>query len=201
MKYKALPLLAACALAAGCATPAYVSPVEVTRFVGDAPAFLAQGTIEIAAAPSVDADSLEFGIYRDAVRQELETLGYRVVASNGGQIAMIDLEAYVAADEDRRGGVGVGAGGSTGRYGSGVGVGVGINLNSLLSGPPAERIERQMFVAIQSPEGGANLWEGRASMTATSNSEYGNEAAAATRLADALFAGFPGNSGETIEVE
>lgn len=201
MKRTAITLLAACTLATGCATPAYVSPVEVTRFVGDAPTFLAQGTIEIAAAPSMDTDLLEFGIYRDAVSQELEMLGYRVVAVNGEQIAMIDLEAFVADAEPRRGGVGVGAGGSTGRYGSGVGVGVGINLNSLLSGPPAERIERQIFVAIQSPEGGPNLWEGRASMTATSNSDYGSEAAAASRMADALFTDFPGNSGETIEVE
>ncbi|KLI64477.1 DUF4136 domain-containing protein [Aurantiacibacter marinus] len=201
MKQQAIILLAACALATGCATPAYVSPVEVTRFVGDTPTFLAQGTIEIVAGPAMDGDSLEFGVYREAIRQELEALGYRVVASNGGQIAMLDLEAYATEGEDRRGGVGVGAGGSTGRYGSGVGVGVGINLNSLLSGPPAERIERQIFVAIRSPEGGANLWEGRASMTATSNSDYGSEAAAASRMADALFTGFPGNSGETIEVE
>lgn len=201
MKQQAIILLAACALTAGCATPAYVSPVEVTRFVGEAPAFLAQGTIEITAGPAMDADSLVFGMYRDAVGRELETLGYRVVAGGGEQIAMIDLEAFVAEGEQRRGPVGVSAGGSTGSYGSGVGVGVGINLNSLLSGPPAERIEREMFVAIQSPEGGSNLWEGRANMTATTNSDYGDEAAAASRLADALFTGFPGNSGETIEVE
>jgi len=200
MKHRAIILLAACALATGCATPSYVSPVEVTRFVGEGPTFLAQGTIEIAAAPSMEPGSLEFAVYRDAVAQELGALGYRVVASEGEQIALIDLESIVAEGELRRSPVGVGAGGSTGRYG-GVGVGVGINLNSLISGPPAERIERQVFVAIQSPEGGANLWEGRASMTATSNSDYGSEAAAASRMADALFAEFPGNSGETFEVE
>ncbi len=201
MKHHVITLLAACALTAGCATPAYVSPVEVTRFVGETPAFLAQGTIEITASPTMDADSLEFGIYADAVRQELESLGYRNVLTNGEQVAMIDLEYFVGEGERRRGGVGVGAGGSTGSYGSGVGVGVGINLNSLISGPPADRIERQIFVAIQSPEGGPNLWEGRASMVATRNSDYADEAAAATRMVDALFAGFPGTSGETIEVE
>ena len=200
MKHHAITLLAACALATGCATPAYVSPVEVTRFVGEAPAFLGQGTIQIAASPSMDADSLEFGIYADAVRHELQSLGYRVVAAQGGQVAMIDLESFVAESERRRSPVGVGIGGSTGSYGSGAGVGVGINLNNL-SGPPPETIQRQIFVAIQSPEGGPNLWEGRASMSATSNSDYASEAAAAVRMVDALFADFPGTSGETIEVE
>ena len=157
MKHHAITLLAACALATGCATPSFVSPVEVTRFVGDTPAVLAQGTIEITTGPATDADSLEFAVYRDAVAQELEALGYRVVGADGGQIAVVNVDAYVADGEERGRGVGVGAGGSTGSYGSGVGVGVGINLNSLLSGAPAERIERQIFVAIQSPEGGANL--------------------------------------------
>ena len=201
MKHFALPLLAACALATGCATPAYVSPVQVTRFVGETPAFLAQGTIQITASPAMDADSLEFGIYADAVRQELESLGYRIVAAQGAQLAMIDVESFAADAERRSGPVGVGVGGRTGSYGSGVGMGVGVNLNSLISGSPAETIERQVFVAIQSPEGGPNLWEGRATMSATSNSDYAAEAAAAARMVEALFTDFPGNSGETIEVE
>lgn len=197
----ALPLLlAACTLVGACATPAYVSPVEVTRFTGEAPASLAQGTITIAAAPGLDGDSLAFAAYADAVRSELAALGYQVVAGNGGQVAMISLTATLADAEPRRSPVGVGVGGSTGSYGSGVGVGVGINLGSL-GGRPAERIERQLFVAIRPAAGGANLWEGRASMTATSNSDYGSEAAAAARMVDALFADFPGVSGETIEVE
>ena len=45
------------------------------------------------------------------------------------------------------------------------------------------------------------LWEGRARFTATVNSDYADRQAAAAKLADALFSGFPGQSGETIEVE
>ncbi|MDE1467256.1 hypothetical protein [Aurantiacibacter sp. D1-12] len=199
MKKPAL-LLAACALTAGCAAPAYVSPVQVTRFVSETPAVLGQGTVQIMAAPGLDADSLEFAVYADAVRQELQALGYSVVDEGGAQTAMIAIESGVLAAESRRGPVSVGAGGSTGRYGSGVGVGVGINLGSL-SGPPPERIEREIFVALQSNELTTNLWEGRATMVATTNSDYAADAAAAARMADALFAGFPGNSGETIEIE
>lgn len=200
MKKTALILASACLLTAACTTPAYVSPVQVTRFTGDAPAWLAQGTVEIVAAPGIDANSLEFDIYADAIRRELEELGYRVVAQDGEQRAMVSFEAFVGEEDRRRGGVGVGAGGSTGSYGSGVGVGVGINLNSLIN-RPSERIEREIFVALQSNEMTTNLWEGRATMVATSNSDYAADAAAAARMADALFADFPGNSGETIEIE
>ncbi len=201
MRRPALALLTACALTTGCATPAYVSPVEVTRFVGEAPTTLAQGSIEISAAPGLETDTLAFTAYAEAVGHELEQLGYRVVAEGGAQIAQIGIAEYAAAEGRRGRGVGVGAGGSAGSYGSGVGVGVGIDLTSLLSGPPPERIERLVSVAIKPVDADTNLWEGRASMVATSNSDYADTAAAAARMADALFSGFPGTSGETIEVE
>ena len=194
--------LALAVAVAGCATPAYVSPVEVTRFVSETSAYLGQGTIEIVAAPGLDSNSLEFAPYIAAVRQELEQVGYRVVPQNGGQVAQIGLEQYVATSEGRRGGgVGVGGGASTGTYGSGIGVGVGIDLTRLLAGAPAQRIERQVSVAISRPGGGLNLWEGRAAMVASDNSDYASDAAAAARIADALFRDFPGTSGETIAVE
>ena len=197
MKIVAIPpMLAALALCA-CATPAYVSPVEVTRFVGDEPAFLAQGTIQIVPAAGIDGQSIEYGLYRDAVRLELEELGYRVVMVNGEQVAQLSLDQYVLDEAQRRGPVDVGVGGSTGTYGSGVGLGIGFNLG----GQPSERIVREMAVTIRAASGQQNLWEGRAAMTATANSDYAADAAAASRIADALFSDFPGMSGETIAVE
>lgn len=193
----ALAILATAALLGGCATPAWVSPVEVTRFTGEAPTYLGQGTIQIVAAPGLDAQSIEYGLYEDAVRRELEGLGYRVVMINGSQVAQVALDQYVVDPGPRRGPVDVGVGGSTGSYGSGVGLGIGFNLG----GQPAERIARELSVSIRAAGGTQNLWEGRASMTATGNSDYAADAAAAPRMADALFAGFPGESGETIEVE
>lgn len=191
-----LPAIAA-ALLAGCGAPAYVSPVEVTRFVGEEPAFLGQGTIELTAAPGSVADSLEFALYRDAIRLELEQLGYRVVAQDGEQVAQVSLEQFVVSPGERRGPVNVGVGGSTGTYGSGVGVGIGLNL----SGPDPDRIETMVAVSIRKAIGGQNLWEGRAGMTATTNSDFAGDAEAAARLADALFSEFPGVSGETYAVD
>ncbi|MFB0612393.1 hypothetical protein [Aurantiacibacter poecillastricola] len=197
MKNFALPALLSAALLSGCATPAYVSPVEVTRFVGAQPAYLAQGTIQIVPEPGLAGESLEYGVYRDAVARELQELGYRVVMVNGSQIAQLSIGQFVTGENDRRGPVDVGVGGSTGTYGSGLGVGIGFNLG----GTPAERIAREMSVSIRAAGGTQNLWEGRAAMTATANSEYAQDSDAALRLADALFQNFPGQSGETIEVE
>jgi hypothetical protein len=53
---------------------------------------------------------------------------------------------------------------------------------------------------IRPGPGGNALWEGRARFTATANSDFADQRAAAGKLADALFSGFPGRSGETIEV-
>lgn len=184
-----------------CTTPSYVSPVEVTRFVGDAPAALGQGDIGIVAAPGLDPDSLEFQLYRDALSRELERQGYNVVTSNPEQIARLDITQTIAQAESRGSGVGVGVGGSTGSYGSGVGVGVGLDLTQLLSGPAPDEISRVVSVAIRLPGPRDNLWEGRAGFSASSNSEYADPALAADRAISALFSGFPGESGETIEID
>ena len=190
--------LAAAALTA-CAAPAYVSPVEVTRFVGDAPAGL-QGNIGVRPAEGVDTRSLEYGVYQTAVSQALARQGFTVVGDTAPVIAFVDVMADVKRPGyGRRSPVTVGGGASTGSYGSGVGVGVGIDLNAL-AGPDPDEIDTQLSVSIRPSAGGEALWEGRALMTATTNSDYADPNAAAQRLADALFEGFPGNDGETIEV-
>ena len=127
---------------------------------------------------------------------ELQQLGYSVTDS-AAQIAEIRVERFIAREGGRRSPVSVGVGGSTGSYGSGVGMGVGINLGG---GRPAEQIDTELQVMIRPGAGGDALWEGRARFTATANSDFADQRAAAAKLADALFSGFPGRSGETIEV-
>jgi hypothetical protein len=196
-------MAAAGLLLSACAAPAYVSPVEVTRFAAPpaqmGAARLGQGTISLRAAPGVE-EGLEFGIYRAAVANELERLGYRVVPDMGAQVATIAIEEFVSQPGRDNGPVSVGGSAGTGSWGSGVGLGVGINLNSL-GGPPPDRIDRQLSVTIRGADAPANLWEGRAHFVATTNSAFAQDAPAASRAASALFQGFPGTSGETIEVE
>lgn len=193
----ALALLAAALAPLGaCTTPAYVSPVEVTRFTGAQPDLLGRGPIAVRAARGEQPDAWEYAAFQTAVGEELRQLGYTVTGGDAAQVAEIRVERYVERPGGGRSPVNVGVGGSTGSYGSGVGVGVGINLG----GRPAERIVTELRVAIRSGAGGEALWEGRAQFAATANSEFADQRAAAARLADALFQGFPGRSGETIEV-
>jgi hypothetical protein len=191
----ALAPIAAALLLSGCAQT-YVSPVSVTRFVGQAPARLGIGPIAVRAAPGM-ANSLEFAPYWQAVSAELTRLGYRVVPGNdAAQIAEVRVDRAVEQPGRRRNPVSVGVGGSTGSYGSGLGLGLGFDL----SGPPPAVADTRIGVIIRDAAGGQPLWEGRADFAASANSKFGNAQAAAAKMAAALFAGFPGRSGETIEV-
>lgn len=195
------PLIAAFALLCGCASN-YASPVEVTRFVGDQPQLLGSGSIAVSSgAVSSGAGSaagtLEFAEYNRAIAGKLAELGYTLAAAAPEQTAEVWIDRIIMQPERGRSPVSVGVGGSTGSYGSGLGVGLGIDL----SGPPPEQVDSQMRVVIRDTGSNTVLWEGRANFTATLKGEYGTAEASAARLADALFSGFPGNSGETITVK
>jgi len=192
---KTIALLAPLALLGGCTTPAYVSPVEVTRFSDDAAGALGRGPIAVVPAPGVES-SFEAAAFQAAVADELTQLGYLVTGDMAQQVAEVSVERFTERAGYQRSPVDVGVGGSTGSYGSGVGMGVGINLG----GRPADRINTELRVLIKPSGGGNALWEGRAHLIATTNSNYADNRAAAGKMADALFRGFPGRSGETIEV-
>lgn len=179
---------------AGCATP-YASPVEVTRFTAEAPARLGSGTIAVRAAPGSPGGTLEFAAWEEAVASQLARLGYTVQAQ-AAQVAEVRVLRAERSSEQPRGPVSVGVGGSTGSYGSGLGLGLGFDL----SGPPKPVIDTELGVIIRDSATGAPLWEGRAGFGATTDHKLADRQAAAARLAGALFAGFPGQSGETIEV-
>ncbi|ANU06411.1 DUF4136 domain-containing protein [Paraurantiacibacter namhicola] len=187
---------------AGCASPAFVSPVSVTRFVAPQAAQLGSGTIAVVPAPGLGVEmegafAADFRTYADALGAALADQGYTVVpAADAAQVAELRFDTAVL-DAAQRSPVNVGVGGSTGSYGSGVGVGVGINLG----GRKPDSLDRSIGVVIRDKASTAVLWEGRASFSATDNSDYADNDAAAMRLAYALMEGFPGNDGETIEVE
>ena len=97
----------------------------------------------------------------------------------------------------RRSPVNVGVGGSTGSYGSGLGLGIGINLG----GGQKDRLGTEMAVTIRDKATGESIWEGRADFQAPEDSPLARGQANAQTVASALFREFPGNNGETIEVE
>jgi hypothetical protein len=197
MKARLLILGAASALAA-CQTP--VGPVEVTRFHDPAAlARLGQATVTVMPAPGFsDSQSLEQASYDAAVSRELQRVGYGLAAAGTSQqVAEVRVERFTFRPGRERGPVSVGVGGSTGSYGSGVGVGIGLDL----SGGPKEQVTTQLSVMIRDAATRATVWEGRASFTVPSSSQLAQTQLGAAKMAEALFRGFPGNNGETIEVE
>lgn len=188
--------IAALALSA-CATAPH--PVEVTRFVApESMQRLGQGTIHVETLGGEDGDSLATAPYRNAVAQELRRLGYTESnRASAGQVATVSIERYVQTAEGRRSPVSVGVGGSTGTYGSGVGLGIGINLG----GGQRDRIGTQLAVTIRDAASSQSLWEGRADFRVKDNSPLAQSQANAQTVAAALFSEFPGNNGETVEVE
>ncbi|MDG6079062.1 hypothetical protein E3U23_07645 [Erythrobacter litoralis] len=190
--------LMAAALGLGACATQYTGPVEVTRFVGaDTAARLGSGPVFVEAAAG-DASPLALSPYTAAVAQELQQLGYNESARTAArQIAEVRLERYQISGTGNRSPVSVGVGGSTGTFGSGAGLGLGINLG----GGQRDRIGTQLAVTIRDAVTGQSLWEGRADFQASDNSPLASGPANAQTVAAALFEGFPGNNGETIEVE
>lgn len=192
-----LPALAASTLLSGCVAP--VGPVEVTRFHVPNVA-MARGTIRVEPAPGEDGSSIEFRTYAAAVAQELARVGYGQAVPGGpatSHVAVLSVDRQTLVPQRRGSPVSVGVGGGTGSFGSGLGVGLGINL----SGPPPEEVGTQMSVTIRDRATNQNVWEGRASFAVRANAPQAQTAIGAAKMAQALFKGFPGESGETIVVQ
>lgn len=188
-----LPALALLALSA-CVAP--VGPVEVTRFhVPDAQ--FARGAIIVVPAPGMPDTSLELRTYQSAVARELVRIGYAPAQPGGAQVAEVRLIRRTWQPDRQRGPVSVGLGAGGGSYGGGVGMGVGIDL----SGPPTAQTETELGVMIKDRAGGRTLWEGRALFVVRVDSPLAQTDLGAAKLTEALFRGFPGNSGETILVK
>jgi len=194
--FAALTLAAALALS-GCVAP--TGPVEVTRFHAPDISALGKGTIAVEPAPGHDGSSLEWRAYQAAIERQLSLLGYSTVPAGtaSGQVAQLRLSRETVRPERSGSPVSVGVGGSTGSYGSGLGVGIGINL----SPRPAEQVRTEIGVIIRHRASAAALWEGRASFAVRAGSPLADTPLGAARMAEALFKGFPGQSGETIAVK
>ncbi len=192
--HRLLPLLALASLSA-CVVP--TGPVEVTRFNRAAEGVVyGSGSFSVeVAGDSVAGQGLAASPYLAAVAREMQRVGY------AGKVGSADVTAQVRAssvtiEPERRSPVSVGVGGSTGSYGSGVGLGVGIDL----SGGAKAQVETTLDVRIVRRADNLVIWEGKAVQSAKAGSPAAQPGIAASKLAAALFQGFPGVSGETIRV-
>ena len=186
---------------AGCATTTASGPVEVTRFHLGAP--LETGTVTVEPLPGGGAPSLEFKTYAAAVETELLQHGFAVPppGASGQYLAVVGFTRTALEGPPRSSGltVGIGGGGISGGRGGGVGLGGGVSF------PVGKRRTREIIltevsVQIRRRSDGTAIWEGRAQTQADATAAEADASAAAGKLANALFRGFPGESGRTITV-
>ena len=187
---------------AGCATDrgsGLENDITVTRFhLGQE---IARAEIRVEPTNPGNAISLEFARITASVERELARLGWRVARGNARseQVALVRIDQGSREAMRSRSGVSIGVGGGTGGWGrSGVGVGVGASIP--IGSRSNEIIVTELGVRIQRRSDATVAWEGRAELEARAGSPLSNPAAAADRLAAALFQDFPGESGRTIRV-
>lgn len=179
----------------GCMTAA---PVKVTRFHLGAPIERVAITVEPDAA-TANVGGLEAGLYADAVRGALGALGFGPAGpgATAPLVARFTLTRTVRETEPARAPVTIGLGG--GSFGGGVGGGasVGFGVGKTRA---REAYVSELRVAIRRGAVGEVIWEGRAQHQADTRSPDAQPPVVARKLADALFRGFPGESGRTITV-
>ncbi len=200
------PLSLALALVAFAATPAFAQrsgregKVEVSRFLaeGAAARALGHGAIVVTAADDGLADARERASYEAAVIDQLARVGYDTAVAAGATGQTVELtvrHAEVAPAEPPRkpvhGAMSVGVSSRGGAY---EGLAIGIDLRK----PAKALLSTRLEARIRDKASGAVLWEGRADIVTRDGDPEWSDQAIAARLAEALFAGFPGKNGETI---
>ncbi|MBB5984267.1 DUF4136 domain-containing protein [Sphingobium lignivorans] len=172
--------------------------VDAARFVAeDAGDALGHGPIAVSATTGGEARAGEPAVYEAAVIDQLVKAGYDTMKASpeGGQIAEIRIVRDVLVPEEQKrkpvsGEMAVGVS----NYGSMVGMAVGVDLTKPRKALVSTRLEARVLDRAT----GKALWEGRAEMATREGDSRWTDQAIATRLADALFDGFPGKSGETL---
>ena len=194
-------VLPATALALGLATGGCMTaePVKVTRFHLGAPI----DRLAVAVQPNPSATNvagLEAQLYGDAVRQALTAQGFAAAAPGEAAplVASFTLARTVRETAPARSPVTIGIGGGSFGGGGGGGGSIGFGVGKRRA---REAYVTELGVQIRRGAAGEVVWEGRAQTQADTRSAAAQPAATARKLADALFKGFPGESGRTISVQ
>lgn len=193
---KPVALLSAVALSlalAGCAT---TPTANVLRFHQNQA--IERGTIYVRPANPQMAGSLEFQAQANAVASQLQLQGYTVVTTpqTAQFAAVVDMTTAERMAAPRQSGLTVGIGGG---FSSG-NVAVGTSMQVPVGGQPRANVATTttLSVAIVTNPGNQAVWEGRASLDTDAGGQRGT--ALAPVLAQTLFTGFPGPSGQTVAV-
>ena len=173
--------------------------VEVTRFVADgaAAAQLGHGPVAVVASPNDTSDERERATYEAAVIDRLAGVGYDTAVHPGeaGQTVELrvlhaEVEPPEAPHKPVSGAMEVGVS-NHGSYGA---MAIGVDLSK----PRKALVSTRLEARIRDNANGAVLWEGHADIATREGDKHWTDQAIASRLAGALFSGFPGKNGESI---
>ena len=180
----------------GCATTGATRPAEVIRYHLDQP--LERGSVVVQRAEG--GDGLYAQPYAGAVSRELGGVGYSPAAPGGDVqfIALVEVRHRPVATGRSSGfSIGIGGGGFSGGRRGGGGFGLGGGVSVPVGGGSTVASDTELSVTIKRRVDQSPVWEGHAHTVAGRGVP---EEAVADKLARALFTGFPGESGRTIEV-
>jgi hypothetical protein len=181
---------------AGCVTP--VGPVQVTRFHAADISPLGKGTISVEPAPGSDGNSIEWQTYRAAVMRQLERLGYTEAGpGTGAQVAHMKVTRSTIQPQRSGGPVSVG----WGRGPAAMVPGSGWAWGSTSRRRPPRRSKPNWQSRSATARRAKRCGKGAPASPSATTSPLADTGLAAPKMAEALFAGFPGQSGETIEVK
>ena len=202
MSFRSLSYLSVAAIGAfglgGCATTAPLPPTQVVRYHLDAP--IQRGTVSVEPQSGGAVPSLEFKTYAAAVESELLRLGYTLPPSGqrGNYVATVSFTRTTEMGPPRRApfSIGIGGGGFSGGRGGGVGLGGGVGI-PFGGAKSSDVLVAELTVTIKQRPEGTEIWEGHARGV----TDIRGADTQANKLAAALFAGFPGESGRTVIVK
>ena len=187
--------LAPIVLLGGCETAA--TPTKVTRFHLGAP--IDRGAVMVVANPAAtNIAGLEADVYAAALREALAGQGFVPgTDSTAPLVASFTVGRTVREIEPPHAPItiGIGAGGGGSGVGGGASVGFGVGKKR-----GRDAYVTELGVQIRRGAAGEILWEGRALTEADTRSAEAQPLPTARKLAQALFKGFPGESGRTISV-
>jgi hypothetical protein len=202
-----LVLALASASLTACATGPSLPPTEVLRYHLGEP--IDRGTIAVQPLTGGGPASIEFKTYAAAVQGQLIQAGYSVPAPGAKPllVATVGFTRTTQAGPPRRSPISIGIGGGGfsgggGRRGGGGGVGLGGGVGFPIGGGGSTAIlVSELSVTIKRTADQSPVWEGRAQSFADARKEDATTDIQAGKLARALFMGFPGESGRTIQVK
>jgi len=182
---------------AGCATTGPLPPTQVLRYHLGEP--IARGTVSVEPLTGGAPASLEFKTYAAAVEGELLKAGYSLPAPGTTPqfVASVGFTRSEQAGPPKRSAFSIGIGGGSFSGGRRGGVGLGGGVGFPVGGGGASTVlVSELSVTIKRRVDQSPIWEGHAQGVADIKTADDQ----AAKLAQALFTGFPGQSGRTIEV-